>query len=90
MDAHGIVPAETIPASQKLAKADAVKLVRAAKKVIVGKGNSLKTFTPGGQAPAEVVKAMLGPTGNLRAPCVRVGKTVIVGFNQEAYESVLL
>ena len=31
---------------------------------------------------------MLGPTGNLRAPCLRVGKTVLVGFNEEAYTAV--
>jgi hypothetical protein len=31
---------------------------------------------------------MLGPTGNLRAPCLRTGKTVIVGFNEELYGSI--
>ena len=35
------------------------------------------------------VTAMLGPTGNLRAPTLVVGKTLLVGFNEEAYESVL-
>jgi len=29
---------------------------------------------------------MLGPTGNLRAPCIRRGKTVVVGFDEETYE----
>ena len=29
---------------------------------------------------------MLGPTGNLRAPTIRSGKTVLVGFNEEAFE----
>ena len=38
--------------------------------------------------PAEVEK-MLGPTGNLRAPCIRVGKTILVGFNEEVFEEVL-
>jgi hypothetical protein len=33
---------------------------------------------------------MVGTTGNLRAPCLRVGKTVVVGFNAEAYAEVLL
>ena len=32
---------------------------------------------------------MLGPTGNLRAPCLRVGKTVLVGFDEETYTRVL-
>jgi hypothetical protein len=33
---------------------------------------------------------MVGSTGNLRAPCLRAGKTVVVGFNEEAYAEVLL
>ncbi len=31
---------------------------------------------------------MLGPTGNLRAPTIRTGATVLVGFNEEAYRKV--
>jgi hypothetical protein len=31
---------------------------------------------------------MLGPTGNLRAPTARVGKTVLVGFNDDSYGGV--
>ena len=33
-------------------------------------------------------KLMLGPTGNLRAPTLRKGKTLIVGFNEEMYEKL--
>lgn len=32
---------------------------------------------------------MLGPTGNLRAPTVRVGRTVFVGFNDDAYKDLV-
>ena len=32
-----------------------------------------------------LLKAMLGPTGNLRAPTVRKGTTLLVGFNEETY-----
>jgi len=42
----------------------------------------------GGKAGKELVDAMLGPTGNLRAPTIRKGKTVLVGFNQELFEKV--
>ena len=31
---------------------------------------------------------MLGPTGNLRAPTMKVGKTVLIGFNDEIYAEV--
>ncbi|RMF91098.1 MAG: hypothetical protein D6736_05695 [Nitrospinota bacterium] len=35
-------------------------------------------------------KLLLGPTGNLRAPVLRQGRTLIVGFDQETYERLLL
>lgn len=37
---------------------------------------------------AELEKAILGPTGNLRAPAIRVGKKLLVGFNADAYDGV--
>ena len=36
----------------------------------------------------KIVAAMLGPTGNLRAPTIRVGKTVVVGFADEVYQEI--
>lgn len=32
---------------------------------------------------------LLGPTGNLRAPTLRRGKTLVVGFNEDLYSDVL-
>ncbi len=32
---------------------------------------------------------LLGPTGNLRAPTFRRGKTLIVGFNEDMYSDLL-
>jgi len=54
----------------------------------VAKGKKRSDFK-GGRASREVVDAMLGPTGNLRAPVIRSGKTVLVGFSEEAYGEVL-
>ncbi len=87
MDAKGIEAKEVVPASRKLAKKDAADLVKKASKVIVAKGKKVSEF-PGGKASADVIEAMLGPTGNLRAPTIRTGKTVVVGFNDEAFEKV--
>ncbi len=53
------------------------------------KGKKVETFKPGGKAPKALVDAMLGPTGNLRAPTLRSGKTVLVGFNEEAFGELL-
>jgi hypothetical protein len=83
-------PNEVVPASRKLGRGEAQKLARAASKVIVAKGKKVDVYEPGEKAPASVVDAMLGPTGNLRAPCLRAGKTLLVGFNEEAFEATLL
>ena len=37
----------------------------------------------------EVLAAILGPTGNLRAPAFRKEKTLVVGFNEATYHLVL-
>lgn len=36
-----------------------------------------------------LAKLMLGPTGNLRAPTLVKGKTVIVGYNEDLYREIL-
>ena len=38
---------------------------------------------------AELLGLLLGPTGNLRAPTLRKGRTLIVGFDETTYKSVL-
>lgn len=85
MDAKRIEPAETVSASKKLSRKDAEEIAKQAAKVVVAKGKRVAEFATGGKAPKEVVEAMLGPTGNLRAPVVRAGKTVLVGFDDDAW-----
>ena len=38
---------------------------------------------------ATLLGLLLGPTGNLRAPTLRKGKTLIVGFEEETYKKLL-
>ena len=35
-----------------------------------------------------LLSLILGPTGNLRAPTLRVGKTLLVGFDQATYDKI--
>lgn len=88
MDAKRIEVKEIVPASRKLGRKDAKALVESSSRVIVAKGKSVQRF-PGGKATEEIVASLLGPTGNLRAPTVRVGKTLLVGFDESAFEDVL-
>jgi len=37
----------------------------------------------------ELVKLLSGPTGNLRAPTLRKGRTLIVGFDEQTYTKLL-
>lgn len=38
---------------------------------------------------AELLGLLLGPTGNLRAPTLRKGRTLIVGFDEATYKQLL-
>ena len=90
MDANSIEPKETVSASKKLGKKDAAAIAKAASKLIVAKGKKVSEFGAAEKDSKAANEAMLGPTGNLRAPTLRVGKTVLVGFNEEIYAGALL
>jgi arsenate reductase-like glutaredoxin family protein len=66
-------------------------LAKAADKVVVAKGKKVVTFNMRREPPDDDTLAahLLGPTGNLRAPTVRKGKMLLVGFGEEAYRQVL-
>ena len=89
MDAKKIEVKEEVPASRKLSAADAKEIAKGSSKVYVAKGKKLDVFDIKNADLNEVVEKMLGPTGNLRAPTMRVGKTTVVGFNEETFEAVL-
>ena len=38
---------------------------------------------------AALLELLLGPTGNLRAPTLRKGRTLLVGFDEATYRRVL-
>ena len=89
MDAHRLVPDDVVLASKKLGRDDAVALASQCDTLIVARGRKVTTFDLSGEPGEATVDAMLGPTGNLRAPTVRSGRTLLVGFNEERYASVL-
>ncbi|MFQ5807039.1 MAG: ArsC family (seleno)protein [Phycisphaerae bacterium] len=83
---------EQIEASKnKLGRANALRLARQASKIIVAKGKKVVTFDMKKDRPdrATLLRYLLGPTGHLRAPTIMTGKTLLVGFHDEAYQSLL-
>ena len=75
----------------KLGGAEALRLARAATKVVAAKGKTIIEFDMKASPPddATLLAAILGPTGNLRAPAFRKGKTLVVGFNEETYSRLI-
>ena len=70
---------------------DALQLAKAAQKIVVAKGKKLVVLDMRVDRPDDqtLLSHLLGPTGNLRAPTVRRGKTLLVGISDEAYEQML-
>ena len=70
---------------------EALALARAAQQLYVAKGKKIVHVDLQRDAPddATLLSLMLGPTGNLRAPTVRHGKTLIVGFDAATYAGLL-
>ncbi len=75
----------------RLGRADALRLAEASSRVIVARGKKVVAFDMVRDPPdrATLLKALLGPTGNLRAPTIRRGKTLLVGFSEERYAETL-
>lgn len=74
----------------KLGRKEALELAAGASKIIAAKGKKVVVFDMKKSPPDEetLLAAMLGPTGNLRAPTVRKGATVLIGFDQETYDKL--
>jgi hypothetical protein len=69
----------------------ALALAKAAGRVVVARGKKVVTFDLKHDPPDDDTLAahLLGPTGNLRAPALRRGETLLVGFSEDAYREVL-
>ena len=81
-----IVDARTVP----LIEADAMKLIDASDDVYVTRGTKVIHFDLKHERPDDqsLCALVIGRSGKLRAPTLQVGKTLIVGFDQETYEQV--
>ena len=70
-------------------EADAVwELLGSAEQVVVAKGKSIETFQPDEAHQESIIKAVLGRSGSLRAPTIRIGEVFYVGFNETLYTEI--
>jgi len=74
-----------------LKEKDALALVKDVDEIYASKGKQVVHLDLRKEQPdrAALLGLVLGPTGNLRAPTLRKGRTLLVGFDEAAYAKVL-
>lgn len=68
-----------------LTEADARRLLSSVSRVVLARGKSRREIAARDAVPDD----LKGPTGAFRAPMVRRGKTLLVGFSREELEKLL-
>lgn len=71
---------------EKITEDGAWELLKAAQELVVGRGKKFEIFHPAQDEKEVILKACLGRTGNLRAPALKIGKRMVIGFNDAMYE----
>ena len=92
MAQSGMTAREVVDArKEKLDKRDTVAILRRTSRVVAMKGRKLVDYDLKNDPPPEkaLLEGIMGPTGSLRAPAVRVGKLLVVGFEESAWRSLL-
>ena len=87
-----VEPTEEVNAKKTTFKEkEAIELAKQVNDLYVAKGKKVVHLNMKKDKPdkATLTKLLLGPTGNLRAPTLRKGKTLIVGFDEATYEKVI-
>jgi len=75
---------------EKFAGKEALEILKRVNNVIAAKGKKVVDIDLRKEKIDDAIlkKFILGPTGNLRAPSIISGKTLLIGFNEEAYAKV--
>lgn len=71
--------------------AGALALVRKAKRLVVAKGQKVLDVPITATSPTddELRALVIGTSGKLRAPSLRLGDTLVVGFSADGYRALL-
>lgn len=70
-------------------KKEALALAAGARRLVAAKGTKVVEIDlKAGAQDSEILALMLGPTGNLRAPTIRAGDTLYVGFPKKGFDDL--
>lgn len=76
---------ERLAKKEPLTESDVKALLKSVDTVIIAKGKAYRELEAGDAKPAD----LKGPTGNFRAPMIRKGKTLLVGFHEDSLKSLV-
>ncbi len=63
--------------------------IRTAQSIHVARGKEVDVFNPDVSLRDDILKAVMGRSGNLRAPTLQIGESFFVGFNAKLYDAIL-
>jgi len=65
-------------------------MLQTASKIYIGRQSKYKEWAPDEENRDEIMAQALGRSGTLRAPTLKSGKEILVGFSEEMYRKHLL
>ena len=74
---------------EKIVAEQAWEILQKASEIIIAKGKKTIRLSPNPTGKEAILSAALGRSGTLRAPTLQLGSTIMVGFNQELYDTEL-
>jgi arsenate reductase-like glutaredoxin family protein len=93
LDAHACSTAEIVDAKKHRVGPDqALKLLKGIRHlVVIGRNKRIVTRDLEKERPDDetLLTLMMGPSGNLRAPTVRIGTTLVVGYDEDTYRKLI-
>ena len=92
MASRSLTAREVVDARKEpVAKRETVSILRGTNRVVAMKGKKVVDYDLKKEPPVEkeLLSNIMGPTGNLRAPALRIGKTLVVGFNEDTWKELL-
>jgi len=64
--------------------------LQGAEKVCVGRGQKVHAYLPDVTSKDEIMDEVLGRTGNLRAPALKIGNSYYIGYNEAMYKELIV
>ena len=74
---------------EKMDAQSAWETIKACERVVIAKGKKMVEKIPDEKNRDEILSLAMGRSGNLRAPSLRIGNTLLVGYNEAMYDQYL-